>query len=338
MTLLLLYAALAIGVSFLCSLLEASLLSVPGSHVDMLVERGSPVGKSLKRLKEHIDRPLAAILTLNTIAHTVGAAGVGAQAAVVFGSTALGIASALMTLAILVISEIIPKTLGAVHAKKLTTVTVLLTTGMIWLCWPLILVLEWMNRLIGYQRRTQRLSRMEVLATIRLGSKVGSLADREYRITMNAMALENVQLSKIMTPRTVVFALPASTTARQALNAHQPIRFARIPVYGESIDDVLGYVARYDLHEAVAEGRGEATMRELMRPIVVLPELASVGKAMEQMLSEHEHIAMVIDEHGGMEGIVTLEDVMETLLGQEIIDETDPATDMQMLARRRAGS
>ena len=336
MTLLIFYAALAIGVSFTCSLLEASLLSLPRSHVQSMVEQGSAVGRSLQRLKDNIDRPLAAILTLNTVAHTVGAAGVGAQAAVVFGSAAVGIASAIMTLAILVFSEIIPKTLGAVHARRLAGVTDLLTRAMIVLCWPFIIVLEWINRLIGYERQTQQLSRMEVLATIRLGGKAGSLADRELRIAMNVMSLEQVKLSGIMTPRTVVFALPATATVQQVIDEHHPVRFARIPIYGESLDEIIGYIPRYDLHKALADGQGELTLARLARPIVVIPELATVAQAMTQMLDEHEHIAAVVDEYGGMEGIVTLEDIMETLLGQEIIDETDPTADMQQLARQQA--
>jgi len=336
MTLLIFYAVLAIGVSFLCSLLEASLLSVPRSHVETMIEAGSPTGPALKHMKENIDRPLAAILTFNTIAHTVGAAGVGAQAAVVFGSAAVGIASAVMTLAILVFSEIIPKTLGAVHAKKLAGVTYLLTTGMIYICLPFIIVLEWMNRLIGYQRQTQRISRMEVLATIRMGGKVGSLASREFRIAMNVMALDQVSLSKIATPRTVVFALPAEMTVRQVLDAHQPIRFARIPLFNESLDQPAGYINRFDLHEAMAEGRSETKLGDLARELLVLPELATASDALDRMLHGHEHIAAVVDEYGGVEGIVTLEDVMETLLGQEIIDETDPAADMQQLARGNA--
>jgi len=339
MILLTLYAILAIGVSFLCSLLEAGLLSLPRSHVESLVERGAPVGRSLKQLKDEIDRPLAAILTLNTIAHTVGAAGVGAQAAVVFGSAWVGVASAVMTLAILIFSEIIPKTLGAVHAKKLAPLTNILTRTMIVLTWPLLIALEWMNRLIGYERQTQRISRMEVLATIRLGGKTGSLDERELLIVNNVLALEKVKLTDIMTPRTVVFALPADMTAQQAIDDHQPIRFARIPVYDpadESLARVVGYISRFDLHEAVTAGRADDTLGQLARAMAVLPEHATVAKAMHAMLDKHEHIAMIVDEYGGTEGIVTLEDLMETLLGQEIIDETDPAADMQHLARRRA--
>jgi len=336
MGMLIFYAVLAIGVSFLCSMLEAGLLSLPRSHVETLVASGSPLGAGLKKMKSDIDRPLAAILTLNTIAHTVGAAGVGAQSAVVFGSATVGVASAIMTFAILVFSEIIPKTLGAVHAKRLAKVTFVLTTGMIWLCYPLILLLEGVNRLIGYERRADSISRMEILATIQLGGSGGALAKRETRIVRNLLALEEVTIEKVMTPRTVVFGLPASLTVDAALAEHGPIRFARIPVYRDMLDHVEGYVARFDLHAALADGKGQATLGELARPIKFLPEQADVAKAMQVMLDNHEHIAAVVDEFGGLAGIVTLEDVMETLLGQEIVDETDPAPDMQDVARRQS--
>jgi CBS domain containing-hemolysin-like protein len=336
MTALILYATLAIAVSFLCSLLEASLLSLPRSHAESLAAQGSATGRSLRRLKDRIDRPLAAILTLNTVAHTVGAAGVGAQAAKVFGSASVGLASAIMTLAILVVSEVIPKTLGAIHARRLAPVTSVLTTAMLVVCYPVVVVLEQLNRWIGFGRQTRRLSRMEVLATIRLGAKAGSLADREYRIATNALALNEIRLSQVMTPRTVVFGLPRSMTVRQALDEHHPIRFARIPIHDRSLDEVLGYLPRYDLHVAMAEGREDAQLGELARTIIVLPEQALVGQALERMLGEHEHIALIVDEYGGMAGIVTLEDLLETLLGQHIIDETDPTSDMRDLARRQA--
>ncbi len=336
MTLLLFYAFLALGVSFLCSLLEASLLSLPRSRVESLVEQGSSAGRLMKSLKDNIDRPLAAILTLNTVAHTVGAAGVGAQAAVAFGDMAVGVASAIMTLAILVFSEIIPKTLGAVHANSLVAATAWLTQGAIIACYPVIVALEWVNRLIAYQRHRDRISRLEVLATIRLGREGGSLADREHRIITNLMTLSGVRLSQILTPRTVLFTLPASMTVREAADLQPPIRFARIPLHGESTDDIVGYVPRYDIHKAASAGDTSTALQQFARPMIALPELASAGDALEQLLGAGEHIALVVDEHGGVEGIVTLEDVLETLLGQEIVDETDPVTDMQALARRRA--
>jgi len=336
MTLLLLFAALAIGVSFLCSLLEASLLSLPRSHVEVMVQRGSRIGVMLQRMKEGIDRPLAAILTLNTIAHTVGAAGVGAQAAETFGSQAVGIAGAVMTLAILVFSEIIPKTLGAVHARGLAGATALVTRGMILVCYPLIVVLEWINRLIRRDGGERQVSRDELAATLRLGWQGGLLDRREFRVASNVLALGDVRLEEVMTPRTVVFALPQAMTVEDALAEHQPFRFDRIPVYRDTIDDVTGYVLRFDVREAHTAGRGAQPLAELAKPMQAFPEQASVGDVLEWMLAKREHIVLVVDEHGGAAGIATLEDALETLLGEEIVDETDPAVDMQQLARRLA--
>lgn len=336
MTLLILFALLALGMSFLCSLLEASLLSLPRSQVESLVAQGSAAGRSIKILKDSIDRPLAAILTLNTIAHTVGAAGVGAQAAILFGDTAVGIASAIMTLAILVFSEIVPKTLGAVHAVHLVGFTAYTTHAMITLCLPVIIPLEWLNRRIGSRGARSRISRLEVLAAIRLGHEGGALAERELRIVTNVMALGGIRLSDILTPRTVVYSLPADQTIGEAANARPPIRFFRIPIYKGSTEEIVGYVTRYDIVNAVGQGRSGDKLATLKRPIHVLPELASAADALDQLLVQNEQIAVVVDEHGGMEGIVTLEDVLESLLGEEIIDETDPVSDMQRLARRLA--
>jgi len=337
MTLLISYGLLAVGVSFLCSMLEAALLSLQVSYVKVLEEKGSRVGRVLLEMKTDISRPLAAILTLNTIAHTVGATGVGAQAAVVFGSRAVGIASAVMTLLILVVSEIIPKTLGAVHAKRLAGLTAYATRAMIFLCWPIIVALEWVNRLLGARREAQRMSRAELAATLRLGQQGGALRKREYRVVANLLALSEVKLSGILTPRTVLFALPEERTVAEVRAAHAPFRFARIPVYRETPDTVTGYVARFDIGLAATEGEGERTLGSLARPIRAFPEQASVADTLESMLEKREHIALVVDEYGGTAGIVTLEDLLEELLGQEIVDETDAAVDMQAMAKGETG-
>jgi CBS domain containing-hemolysin-like protein len=335
MTLLLAYATLAIGVSFLCSLLEASLLSLPRSHVEALVERGSSVGRTLQHMKANIDRPLSAILTLNTIAHTVGAAGVGAQAALVFGDAAVGLASAVMTLLILLFSEIVPKTLGVVHAKRLAGITALTTQAMIVLCLPLIWIFERINRVIGHQRHQERLSRSEVLATIRLGREGGSLGKREYRVVSNLLALSQIKVADVLTPRTVVFSLPQDMTVAAANDAYGPIRFARIPVYSDESENITGYVPRFEIYRAISAGQTDTTLQQLVKPICVVPELATVADTLETMLGDGHHIALAVDEHGGTEGVVTLEDLLETLLGEEIVDETDAAVDMRAVARRR---
>ena len=333
MTLLVVYAVLAIGVSFICSMLEAALLSLPHSYVELLVEKRPRTGHALHKMKERIDRPLTAILTFNTIANTVGAVGVGAQATIVFGQEAIGFACAILTLLILVVSEIIPKTLGAVHTKSLVGVTAFTTRLMTVVCFPLIAVLEWTGRLVGYMRRRESTSRAELAAAIRLGRRDGALERREFRIISNLLALGKVRLSDVLTPRTVVFALQQDMTVEQVISEHQPMRFARIPVYRESADHISGYVARFDVREAYFSGDRSRTLEGLAKPIPILPELASVADALELMLEKHQHIAVVVDEHGGTAGIVTLEDTLEALLGQEIVDETDIVEDMRKLAK-----
>lgn len=337
MLLLIIYAVVAVGVSFLCSLLEAGILSLPRSYVESMAARGSDAGRRLKAMKESIDRPLAAILTLNTIAHTVGAAGVGAQAAVVFGSAAVGIASAVMTLLVLVFSEIIPKTLGAVHAKTLATFTAYATHALIIICLPIVIPLEWLNKLIGRPGEGESISRAELLATIRLGGSSGALAEREYRIATNLIAMAGVKLGDVMTPRTVVSALDADTTVGYVMANHHPLRFNRVLLYERSIDRVTGYVTRFAITNAMSAGLTGQHLATMATPIIALPVSGTVSDALEEMTRKHQQIALIVDEYGGTAGIVTLEDLIETLLGTEIVDETDLVADMRDLARKRRG-
>jgi len=333
--LLILFGVLAIAVSFLCSMLEACLLSVPRSYVASMVERGAPFAEPLREMKENIDRPLSAILTLNTIAHTVGAAGVGAQAAVVFGSGSVGIVSAVMTLLILVVSEIIPKTLGAVHARAIASPAAFTIRLLIIICLPIIIPLEWVNRLIGYQRNEDMLSRSELIATIQLGQRSGALHQREYKLASNLIALREVKLETVMTPRPVVFRLPEETTVEQVRD-HEPIRFSRIPLYAAGDPErITGYVPRFALEAARSAGAAGAVLGSLKRSMPVLPEGGSVGDALDGLIRHRRYIAQVVDEYGGFAGIVTLEDLLETLLGEEIVDESDRVADMRQLARAR---
>ncbi len=334
MTLLVIYGLLAVAVSFVCSLLEACLLSLPRSYVELLQERGKRGAALLREMKDSIDRPLAAILTLNTVAHTVGAVGVGAQAANVFGSGAVGMASAVMTFLVLVVSEIIPKTLGAVHAKSLALPSAMVIRLMILLCFPLIILLEWVKRVIGYERHEERLSRAELLATIRLGQTSGVISRSESEIASNLIALSSVPLSRVLTPRAVVFSLSEDLTVRGVLAEHAPIRYARIPVYSGDPENVTGYIPRFAIYAVHFANEDQKRLKELVKPLPVFPELATVGSALGVLVKNSQHIALVVDEYGGMSGIVTLEDLLETLLGEEIVDETDVVVDMQELARR----
>ncbi len=336
MLLLLTFAAIALGVSFLCSMLEATLLSVSASHLAMRVEQGSSAARYLQKMKSEVDRPLSAILTLNTVAHTVGAVGVGAQATALFGSASVGVTSAVMTVLILVLSEIIPKTLGAVHAKSLTGFTAVNIRLMMFITFPIVVLLQSISRLLAAPGKTETLTRSEFVAATLLGRQTGSLDAREYQTVRNLVMLSEIKLAEILTPRTVLMALPEAQTLGEVMADARPLRYARMPVYGASLDDVTGYVTRFELTEAYRAGELDAPLSQFKRPIQSVPEQGSVSSALDLMLQHREHILLVVDEYGGLEGIVTLEDAIETLLGIEIVDETDATTDLQALARRRA--
>lgn len=336
MTLLLIYLLVALGISFLCSLLEAALLSVPHSHVAVMVERGSRAGERLQKMKDDVDRPLAAILTLNTFAHTLGAAGVGAQATILWGEAWVGMVSFVVTLLILIFSEIIPKTLGAVHAKGLAPFTAWTVHGMILLLWPLVAVCNGISKLLsGKDQAVPLIDRQEVRSLARLAHEEGAIDQNEARVMRNLIALRETTVGQVMTPRTVVFTLRADQTVR-AVTEGDPPPFARIPVTGESLDDVKGLVHRHDLFKARSEGRTEATLGEMVRPVHAVPEVAKLPAVLDGFLQRRAHLFLVVDEYGGTAGIITLEDVLETLLGVEIVDETDAVEDMQKLARQRS--
>jgi CBS domain containing-hemolysin-like protein len=331
--LLVFYTALALGVSFLCSLLEASLLSIGRPRIALLIEEGRRSGTILERMKNTIDRPLAAILTLNTVAHTMGAAGVGAQVLVIFGNQWVAIGSVIITLLILVLSEIIPKTLGAVHAKRLADFTAFTVQGIIYITYPLVLVLEVISRIFG-GAKAGKLTREEVRIVADLGEHAGVLERAESRVIRNLLRLRDVKVQDVMTPRMVLFALPQSAAIADVVREHDPIPFSRIPVYDATPDRITGVVLKHEVLAAAGDD-GASRVGDLARPLHVVPELASVADALDQFLERREHLFHVVDEFGGTAGIITLEDAMETLLGVEIVDETDSVDDMRELARSR---
>lgn len=336
MLLLLFYLALAIVVSFLCSIAEAVLLSVRPAYVAALERKGAAGGAALSALRANLDRPLAAILTLNTIAHTVGAAGVGAQAGIVFGNQYLGIVSAILTLLILIFSEIIPKTLGAAHWQALAPIV---GTSVLWvtkLMYPIIRMTEWITRHLsrpGASAFTFSRDEMEAMADI--GAEEGVIEDRERAIVTNLMGLQEISVRAIMTPRSVLFSVPKATTVSEYFEAHANVPFSRVPIYQQSPDDMDGYVLKADIFAAQANDEFDRTFDEFARPFPVIPDIVSVFRAFEQLKKESAHAALVVDEYGSLQGLVTLEDVVETLLGFEITDELDTVEDMQVLARRR---
>ena len=335
MGLLLLYVALAIGVSFLCSVMEAVLLSVTPSYVAALEREGSTVGKRLHQFKENVDRPLAAILSLNTIAHTVGAAGVGAQAAVVFGEAYTGIVAGVLTLLILVLSEIIPKTLGAVYWRTLTPVLVRLLTATIIVMWPLVKLSQGLTYLLSQDEDEAAFSREEFTAMAELGEEEGVFEEKESRILRNLFRFNSLRVKDVMTPRTVIFQMREHRTIGDVVEEHDEFRFSRIPVYDDDPDDITGYVLKDEMLLRAAQEEFDVPLSEISRDILVVHETLALPDLLERLLDRLEHIALVVDEYGGVAGVVTMEDVVETLLGLEIVDEADSVEDMQALARKQ---
>jgi CBS domain containing-hemolysin-like protein len=335
MTLLIIYVLLALGVSFLCSVLEAVLLSVTPSYVAALQEQEDNTGERLEKLKRNIDRPLASILSLNTIAHTVGAAGAGAQAQKVFGDTAIAIFSAVLTLAILVLSEIIPKTLGANYWRGLAPWAARILVPLIGVMYPFVLLSNVITKMISPTKRAHTVSREEFTALADIGTKEGVFEEEESRILRNLLRFKSLRVKDIMTPRTVVLASPEVRSVEKFFEGKPNPRFSRIPVYGENRDDITGYVLKHDLLLELAHSRGDTELAKLRRDLLVVPELLSLRELFERLIETQEHLALVVDEYGGMAGIVTMEDLVETLLGLEIVDEVDLIQDMQVLARQQ---
>ena len=335
------YFSLALGASFLCSLLEAVILSVSHSHIEAMVERGRAGGRVLRRLKDRIDRPLAAILTLNTLSHTIGATGVGAQTAALarhYGSDEdfwVGIAGAVVTVAILVLSEIIPKTIGAAYWKSIAGPAAYVIQVLIVVLLPVVVALEWIARAFSKSGYPQGITREEVRIIARLGGEGGELDPAEARVITNLFGMKDLKAADVMTPRVEVVALQKDLTAEQALTERGRLRYSRLPIYGEDIDDVRGMVLRSQLLETVVEGKGATKIEALASPVVFVPETKSIASLLEEFIERNEHLFVVVDEFGGVEGIVTLEDTIETLLGVEIVDELDTVADLRKLARSR---
>ena len=335
MGLLLFVVGLALAFSFLCSLMEATLLSVTPSYVAALEAKHASTGALLRRLKRDIDQPLAAILTLNTIANTFGATAAGAQAAKVFGETYIAVFSAALTLLILYLSEIIPKTLGALYWRRLAVFTARILWVLIPLLWPLVALARRITRGMSRKPQSAAVHREEFTALAELGAREGVFRVEESRVLRNLFRLGSLRAKHIMTPRIVLFLVPESATVADVISQHTEFRFSRIPVYGEDLDDVTGYVLKDDVLLCGARDQHTRKMSELRREILVVPEVLPLPALLERFLDSREHIALVVDEYGGTAGVVSMEDVVETVLGMEIVDEADKHKDMQELAREQ---
>jgi CBS domain containing-hemolysin-like protein len=334
MLLLFTYVMIALGFSFLCSIAEAVLLSVSMPYVTLLEKEGKASGKLMRQLKGDVNRPLAAILTLNTIAHTIGAAGAGAQATAVFGDAYLGVISAILTLLILVFSEIIPKTLGAHYWRQLAPATAYTLRFLIWLLYPFVVMSEKLTKGMAHGPGLKGFSREEFAAMAELGAAEGELARNESKILRNLFLLRDTPVKSVMTPRTVAFLLSRELTVSEFHARHSSEKFSRIPIYQDERDHIIGFVLRTDLLLAQARNEGSNLLSDYARPLLAVPVSASLFQVFEQFLEQRSHIMMVVDEYGALLGLVTLEDILETLLGLEIVDESDKVTDMQILAQR----
>lgn len=339
MGLLILYGVLSIAFSFLCSILEAVLLSVTTTFINVKKDEGKSYAQTLEDYKKNVDEPLIAILTINTIAHTVGAILVGSQAKTVFegNDTNIFIISSVMTILILVVSEIIPKTIGATYWKQLAGFTAtslkfmmfpLKWTGILWL-------LGLLTKMVGKSSHGSVLSRQDFAVMTTIGAQDGALKKSEYRIINNLLRFDNITAKDIMTPRTVVIATPKSMTLEEFYEKYPELQFSRIPIYENSKDHVIGFFLKDDLLLELAKGDKNKTVESILKPIEMVEENSSISKIFNLFLEKKIHLALVIDEYGGTQGVVSMEDVMETLLGLEIMDEYDNAEDMQKLARQK---
>lgn len=353
MGLLLFYAFISIFFSFLCSILEAVLLSVTPTFINLKKNEGKAYALSLETLKKDVDRPLIAILTLNTIAHTVGAILVGVQAKVayaelfgihtrkVFGFTfsedaMVGVVSSLMTILILVASEIIPKTIGATYWKRLANFTTkalhvlifpLKWTGLLWL-------LQLTTKLIGGKGHGSILSREGFLVMTDMAHEEGVFHESESKIIKNLLTFKEVMAKNVMTPKTVMKTEDETTTVSEFFNSNLNLRFSRIPVYTDTEDNIKGLVLKDDIFKEMALDNGSKKLAEIKRPIIIVDRNLPIPDLFEQLVTNRNHMALVVDEYGSVSGIVTMEDVIETLLGLEIMDESDNVSDMQVQARK----
>ncbi|NVJ69116.1 MAG: HlyC/CorC family transporter [Alphaproteobacteria bacterium] len=336
MALLIFYLVLAICVSFLCSVAEAVLLSVRPAYVAALEKQGRRGAKALTTLQLNLDRPLAAILILNTIAHTVGAAGVGAQATEVFGNAYVAVTSAVLTLLILVLSEIIPKTLGATYWQALAPTTAFCLVWLTRLLLPLVWLSEKLTKTLSPKdKQATTFSRDEIAAMAQIGHEEGLLDKKEQKIVGNLMQLHRLSVKDIMSPRAVMFTQPASKTVGVFLDEFAENPFTRIPIYQGTTDEISGYVLKQDVFTAQARGEGDKTLESLRRDLPVMPGNLKASHAFNRLMHVKSHIMLIVDEYGTAQGLVTLEDVIETLMGLEITDELDTVEDMQVLARSR---
>ena len=335
MGLLIFYLAVALIFSFFCSLLEAALLSTSPIFINIKIKENKKYASSLQNFKQNIDLPLAAILTLNTFAHTIGAAGVGSQAQMLWGDEYLTITSIILTLVILIGSEIIPKTLGAVHWKKLGVFTVVSLKIMIYSpLYPFIILSQFITRTLKKNQPDGTVSRSEFRAITDSVIEEGVINDEESQLLKNLMKFNQIKTKSIMTPRTVVHAAEENTLIEEFYEKNKEVPFSRIPIYENEFNHTVGFVLKDEIMQMIIEKNGDNPLKEIKREIPLIIENMPIIRLFYLFIEKKVHIAMVVDEYGSISGIVTMEDVIETMIGLEIVDEMDNVEDMQILARK----
>lgn len=330
------YISIALGLSFMCSVLEAILLSSSHAHIELLMNKGDRVGFLMQRHKANLEITISAILTLNTFAHTIGAAGAGAEAVAVFGEAYFGVISFALTMILLILSEILPKTIGASYWKQLLPFAAYTLRAMVWVMYPLLILLDRFAKLFSKQEEEPTVSRSELEVLANIGHAEGEIDESENRVMKNLLRLSDLQVYDAMTPRTVIFALPSQMTVGEVAQKHKILPYSRIPIYAEKLDEIDGFALRTDILTRLADDKDSVTLAELKRPLQSIPDSLPMDKALDVLMKQGQHILLVFDEYGGTAGIITLEDVFEQLLGAEIMDETDAVRDTRAEAAVRA--
>lgn len=342
---LLLFFALSIVFSFLCSVWEAVLLSITPSYVNARVQDGSSMGKTLQEYKDDIDKPLSAILTLNTIAHTVGAIGVGAQAGKMFGNNELSlgplhlsyesIIAGLMTLAILILSEIIPKTWGANNWKSLAPFTIKSLKALLWILAPFVWMSQLITKTLKKEKEKSVLSRSDFVAMTNVAAQSGEIRSDESAIISNLLNFEKLSVRDIMSPKPVALFANAEQSIKEFYDEHEKIPYSRIPLYEDNSDNLIGMVLKDDLYQNLAEDKHNKTLKDIKKPISFVEDTTTLPNLFDKLTRQKSHLSAVVDEFGNVTGVVTMEDLFETLLGREIIDESDTVADLQQMAREK---
>lgn len=326
---------IALVVSGFCSLLEAALYSVPVTHVEALAQSGRRAGHILRSLRRNVDDPISAILSLNTISHTAGAAVAGAAAAAIWGHSALTWFSAVFTLAILLFSEVLPKTIGVVYCKRLAPILARPLQWMVWLLYPMVWLCRSVTSLVSKKKTAPSVSEEELIVMTRLGRQAGVIEADEAEAIQNILTLESKTAREVMTPRSVLSTVSDEARIGESKTDPKVLAHSRLPVYHETPDDMIGVVLRHDILAEAAQGNEDKTVGELMRPVHFVEDSTPLDRLLRHFLEQRQHLFVVVGEFGGVVGVITLEDILEEILGKEIVDELDEVEDMRDLARQR---